>query len=555
MNKLRQWQREAVQKAISWLTQTKVDRHFLINAAPGSGKTICACTIADILLRNNEVDRVIVIAPRVQVVNQWAEDFRGVTGRHMTKVTGSVGDLETVSKDICSTWSALQGLQAEIQLVCRENRVLVICDEHHHAAVEAAWGESADSAMQDARYVLVLTGTPIRSDGNEAVWLAYDDRGAIKHPEEGTYTLTYGQAVDLGYCRPATFHRHEGRFSVELDHEVIKVDGDAGPELPDSLKRVPGLQKSLNFYRLAKTPQYEKDLITPSLDGYQASMLTSAIEKLDCLRNQMPAAGGLVIAPNIEMAEFMAKLIEILDGEKPVVVHSDMTDPGQKISAFRNSDRRWLVSVAMVSEGVDIQRLRVLVYLPNALTELAFRQAVGRVIRTYGYEDTSRAYIVIPALNIFDNFARRIEEEMPQSARTEEQTRQKVCPDCGEQHELSTRVCRCGYEFPLPKAKLKPCHTCGALNASSAKSCDQCGASFESLFKISLDEALRNGAWARGIELDEEEVQEAEKNAFYVKDLALKSGDAKIIRLISVLPEESWSRLKAILDSSNHARI
>jgi hypothetical protein len=39
--------------------------------------------------------------------------------------------------------------------------------------------------------------------------------GAIDQPEAGTYTLTYGEAVDLGYCRPVTFHRHEGKFTVD----------------------------------------------------------------------------------------------------------------------------------------------------------------------------------------------------------------------------------------------------------------------------------------------------------------------------------------------------
>ena len=37
------------------------------------------------------------------------------------------------------------------------------------------------------------------------------------HPEDGTYTLTYGQAVDFGDCRPITCHRHVGQFSVDLD--------------------------------------------------------------------------------------------------------------------------------------------------------------------------------------------------------------------------------------------------------------------------------------------------------------------------------------------------
>ena len=32
----------------------------------------------------------------------------------------------------------------------------------------------------------------------------------------GSYTLTYGEAVDLKYCRPVFFHRHEGKFTVVL---------------------------------------------------------------------------------------------------------------------------------------------------------------------------------------------------------------------------------------------------------------------------------------------------------------------------------------------------
>ena len=41
----------------------------------------------------------------------------------------------------------------------------------------------------------------------------------------------------------------------------------------------------------------------------------------------------------------------------------------------------WLVAVRMVSEGVDIPRLRVGVYATTTTTELFFRQAVGRFVR------------------------------------------------------------------------------------------------------------------------------------------------------------------------------
>ena len=48
---------------------------------------------------------------------------------------------------------------------------------------------------------------------------------------------------------------------------------------------------------------------------------------------------------------------------------------------FADGDAPWIVAVRMVSEGVDIPRLRVGVYATNTVTELFFRQAVGRLVR------------------------------------------------------------------------------------------------------------------------------------------------------------------------------
>jgi len=424
--KLRQWQHEALDKAIDWLLIDRTDKHFLINAAPGAGKTLASCAIAQKLIQDGEIERVVVIAPRNEVVSQWADDFRWVTGRHMSKVTAADGDIGSLEMDVCLTWSAVQGLLPELQAMCQLSDVLVICDEHHHAAVQAAWGASADGAFADAKFALILTGTPIRSDGAESVWLAYDDVGAIDHPEAGSYTLTYGDAVDLAYCRPVTFHRHEGKFSVELDDGVtVNVAGHSPAALPGSLKRVPGLQTALDFYKLARTPQFESDNVTPLSTGYQATMLEWGSQKLTDLRYRMPTAGGLVIAPTIEMAEYMLDLLEIIEGERPMIVHSQMPNSNSKIKAFRNTNKRWLVSVAMVSEGVDIKRLRVLVHLPNALTELSFRQAIGRVVRTAGPDDDTRAYVIMPSFETFDKYARRIEDEMSPAARTEKALKTK----------------------------------------------------------------------------------------------------------------------------------
>ena len=548
--KLRPWQQEALHKAIQWLVRDRTDRHFLINAAPGSGKTIASCAIAQTMFELDEIDRVIVIAPRSEIVNQWADDFRLVTNRHMGKVTASDGDIYALGIDVGATWAAIQGLLPELQSVCRQSRVLVICDEHHHAAVKAAWGDSADGAFADAKHVLVLTGTPIRSDGEQSVWLAYDDVGAIDHPAEGSYTLTYGEAVDLGYCRPVTFHRHEGKFSVELDGgHSIRVSGHEKAELSKELMRIPGLQAALDFYRLARTPQYQPGTNKPLLDGYQATMFEWACQKLTELRNRMPNAGGLIITPSIEMAEYMVDLIELIEGERPMLVHSQMQRPDSKIKAFRNTDKRWLVSVAMVSEGVDIKRLRVLMYLPNALTELAFRQAIGRVVRTAGPDDDTRAYVLMPSFETFEVYARRVEEEMSASARAHsEDTHTKKCAACGEECHLGDKICpSCGYEFPRAPERTKNCTKCGAINPAAATKCHACGSSFQQGFKLTLDEALRTGAIIRGMDINEEEVRSAEDMAPKVRNMILQSGDQRLVKILKVLPDESWARLKTIL--------
>jgi superfamily II DNA or RNA helicase len=545
---LREWQSKALAKALRWLVDKAEDKHFLINAAPGAGKTIAACTIAKSLFDQGLIDRVVVIAPRVEIVRQWGADFRLITDRFMGQITGSYGSIE---HDVCATWAAVEGLKDAFQAVCNTSRVLVICDEHHHAAVDAAWGKSADSAFSAAKYVLVLTGTPIRSDEEESVWLAYDDQGQINHPEEGTYTLTYGEAVDLGYCRPATFHRHEGRFTVDLDGgENIVITSKQPAQLTPELSRIPGLQTALNFYKLAIKPQYESDNQTPRIDGYQATMVEWAGDKLNDLRYRMPNAGGLVIAPSIDMAKYMAQLIERMEGEAPTIVHSGMTNADTRIESFRHTDKRWLVSVAMISEGVDIKRLRVLIYLPNALTELAFRQAMGRVVRSAGPDDDTRAYVIMPSFETFEIFARRIEEEMSPPMRHDKGTpKTKKCPACSTEAPLSAQFCEaCGFEFQKPAPKFKPCPQCSALNPLSAKSCQQCGHSFAAEFVLTLNEALRQGAIVRGMDIEEEDVKVGEEMAERVRKMVFDSGDEKLVEVVRKLPEESWGRLRRIFN-------
>lgn len=545
MIKLRDWQQAARTKALDYLLSTAGNRHFVVNAAPGAGKTKLACVIAADLLGMGEITRVVVIAPRKTVVDQWADEFERLTGRHMRKVTAADGH-QLFSKDICATWAAVKDLQDAFQAICASDRVLVICDEHHHAAIEAAWGAAADSAFRDAEFAVILTGTPIRSDGASSVWLDLNDVGALSHPEAGMYSLSYGEAVELGYCRPASFHRHRGKFTVDLGNgQEALVTSDGPPVIPPHAEVDAVLRRIVDFQRLARIPQFEADLTTPRLDGYQGTMIAAASAKLDEARLDLPNAGGLVIAHDIEMAEYFARLIKRLEGQEAMIVHSNVSNPDGRILAFkRDASVRWLVAVGMVSEGVDIQRLRVLVYLPAAMTELAFRQAIGRVVRNAGPDDHSRAYVVMPALRAFDEFARRIEEDMPAFGPSPTAcSKQKRCALCSGGSSLNATDCEhCGAEFPSRASSGFLACDCGVLNRVGETNCLNCGSDLLGTHRISLAEAARDGVISRGIEVPEEDVIKAEALAPVHRAMLanVERQNKAVARLLRTVPLELW---------------
>lgn len=549
-NNLRHWQKEATNKALECFKNYK---RFLISAAPGTGKTICATVIAKRLINQNKIDRVITLAPRRQVVKQWGEDFKFITNRPMMKITGA-DKFEDFGIDICATWQSVDTIIDALQFICENNRTLVICDEHHHASDVAVWGKGANEAFLKCDFTLMLSGTPIRPDGNEPIWIKYDYHGNIDLPESAQYTLTYGEAVDLGYCRPITFHRHHGEFSVEFDDGAnISVSGEKGPVLDKSLQKINGLKQALEYYQLVCKPQYQKDGITPMHNSYQQTMLKEGIQKLNQLRNTLPNAGGLVIAPSIEMAEYIAKIIEMLEGEKPVIVHSEVPNVEDKIAMFKNTDKRWIVSVAMISEGVDIKRLRVLIYLPNAQTELSFRQSMGRVVRSYGKDDITRAYVIMPTHKIFEVFAKRVENEMSPSKRKDNviEAKHKICPVCEEINHLNAEICKeCEYQFPKPKQFKIKCDKCGTLNNTKDEHCINCGCSMKQIYKITLNEALRDGAIIRGMDIDEVSVKKGEEIAPIIKEKVLRSGHEKLIQIIKQLPDEQMNELAQFFKDS-----
>jgi hypothetical protein len=119
------------------------------------------------------------------------------------------------------------------------------------------------------------------------------------------------------------------------------------------------------------------------------------------------------------------------------VATSDDPAASSRIARFADSTAPWLVAVRMVSEGVDIPRLRLGVFATTTTTELFFRQAVGRFVRhTGGRSRDERAWLFIPDDARLRRWADTIAEQRRHSLHREGTAREEEPVDPAALDEL-----------------------------------------------------------------------------------------------------------------------
>jgi superfamily II DNA or RNA helicase len=249
----------------------------------------------------------------------------------------------------------------------------VILDEVHHGGEDRAWGGALRHAFEPAVRRLCLSGTPFRSDTRAIPFVRYEADEAVPDYEYG-----YADALtDGGVVRPVYFPA---------------VGGQMEWSAPDGATYSASFDDPLN---LALSNQRLRTAL--SLEGdWLPSVLREAVERLSSVRRRQANAGGLVIAADQEHARGIADLLAWRMKVTATVVTSDDPTASERIATFAADSGEWLVAVRMVSEGVDIPRLRVGVYATPTTTDLFFRQAVGRLVRWTTGERDQRAWLFMP---------------------------------------------------------------------------------------------------------------------------------------------------------------
>ncbi|MBX3312743.1 MAG: DEAD/DEAH box helicase [Actinobacteria bacterium] len=363
---LRPWQKAALEK---FLASSSSD--FLAVATPGAGKTTFALTAARHVLADEPRRRLIVVAPTAHLKVQWAQaasrfalhldpEWSAADGRLPADMHGIV----TTYQQVASSAAVLRGLSAG---------AFVVFDEIHHAGDDRAWGESVLEAFTPADRRLSISGTPFRSDTQAIPFVRYV-------LDEAAPDFEYGYAdalVDRRVVRPVYFPRTNGHM------EWTAPDGSLHEASFDD-----PLDQARSSQRLRTALSLEGEWLP--------TVLRQAIERLDAIRADHPEAGGLVIAMDQDHARGIVSLLRDRFGQSASLVTSDDPSSSARIAQFSAGADPWLVAVRMVSEGVDIPRLRVGVYATTTTTELFFRQAVGRFVRWTPRVKDQKAFLFIP---------------------------------------------------------------------------------------------------------------------------------------------------------------
>lgn len=400
---MRRWQQRALDQ---FLSSTGVD--FFVEATPGAGKTRFAIAALKEILKSRRAEQIVVVAPTDHLRSQWVE-----AAKSQDLILTPVGETKKNAVGVVTTYAQVATKPHIFEAFTMKRPTIVVLDECHHCGDGASWGDAARVAFTNAKKRLLLSGTPFRTDPTSPIpFVSYEPANDSSAPvSKPDFRYGYGDALgDGGVVRVVRFAAITGTATWDEDGEIQELDMDGS-----SPEEVTGESPLDDFNALLRegevTAQEMKawrTILAPEGDWVTATF-QAANESLMKVRETFSDAGGLILAGDQQHAKAYAQIMSGICGKKVPVAVSEDPNASKIIDKFANSEAPWLVAVRLVSEGTDIPRLMNLVFATPVRTEMFFRQAVGRVVRTRNSAET--ALVFIPAVKPLLRLADTIEEE------------------------------------------------------------------------------------------------------------------------------------------------
>lgn len=424
-------QREWQSKALEQIADSSKPI-FVAEVCPGGGKTMFGCLYAASQLIASTVDTVTVcLVPSLSIKDGWVR-----TAKKLGFIV--TGDAENFTEDANFRVVTYAGAKQALKNIPVGSRVLLIADEYHHAEREKEWGLALESISECAYKNLLLSGTPWRTEGYIALLKnhGYYEDGKVK-PD---YAYTY--ADDLGSTTRGTVPLH---FELVGSTAYIKTDyggqvvSEYSPPLTDeewesAKDDIPMSDGNLGKH-VGCDNVYKNETAVKILERVK--------ERLEHARNNHCSHSiALIVTRSKREADNVGRYLRDKYGWTVSVIHSGTdevdTQASKRIRKIQDELTKTkpnvpeaIVSVGMISEGVDIPSIKVIGYLSAISTMLYIIQVIFRagrripmvkdngkmVTETRYYDDGSptmqkAGYVIAPAEPTFVYLAANLKTEI-----------------------------------------------------------------------------------------------------------------------------------------------
>jgi superfamily II DNA or RNA helicase len=415
---LRIWQKEVLKSLRDKRQKDKDSRVFVAEVCPGGGKTMLGCLFAAAQYTSgSDLDTVVIcLVPSVSIKKGWVKTAKSL-GFVVT------GESDNFTEDVVFRVVTYAGAKRSLDNIPANSRILLICDEYHHAERDKEWGNALESIASISYNILMLSGTPWRTDGYIALLqnnnyyqngivvpdYSYNYASDLKSPTRGTVPLHFDLIHSRAYVGMGDSKQVVSEYNPPLTDEDWEECSRVIPQQNNDLGKHVGCE---NVYR----------------NETAIKVLERVRERLDQARQwHCPHVIALVVARNKREADNIGKYLRDKYAWTVQVIHSGTdeidTKASKKIEHIQDELQKpnpkvpdAIVSVGMISEGVDIPAIKVVGYLSAISTMLYIIQVIFRAARRipklydqsgrridFSYYDdgfptmTKSGYIVAPA--------------------------------------------------------------------------------------------------------------------------------------------------------------
>lgn len=390
------------------------ERHvFTIMGGTGSGKTQASGHLASFMLNHRHVRWVVIVCPNRSILRRTRKVYQDNFGIHIdafNKATHRRG-IGSMTDGYITTYQKILSNPSLHRQICGPE-FLVIFDEVHHLGEKPGWGAAAEEAFGRIRFMVCLTGTPYRSDNTKIPFVTYEPterHGIWRFTADFIYPL--GRAVAEEICRKPAFFYHDATVK-------IRTDDDSGYRVIDfreTLDRCPQadflagvrLRGAVSFGSTDRKAMLADALFKVRAENRKVIVFLGG----DTESDRTPTEDAQVFLPSeLQELGYTEDDYEVVTGDSP--------DAHARIEAFGASKKWILVTINMVSEGVDIPELSAAVFLTSITAKQTTIQRIGRVLRLMGPADPHKeAWIFLFRDKWLYEISDEIEREIQHEAR------------------------------------------------------------------------------------------------------------------------------------------